>query len=59
MQIYLLIDDDGFRVSVEKASVNRNRICALADEYNGADELGPYYVEEIELEDFKVKELGK
>lgn len=52
MKIYLLIFDDGFDRTVERASCDGNKLNQMADEYNGLDViLGPYFVIDIELED--------
>jgi hypothetical protein len=49
MKIFILYND--FDYVIERASCNGARMQALADEFNGVGDLGPYVVIPIELED--------
>ena len=49
MQIYILYND--FDYVIERASCDSQKLQEIAKAYNGEEDLGPYYVIPIELED--------
>lgn len=49
MQIYILYND--FDYAIERASCDSQKLQEIAKAYNGEEDLGPYYVIPIELED--------
>jgi hypothetical protein len=51
MEIYILYNDFDYRV--ERASCDGKKLQEMADAYNGEDNLGPYCVISLELEDFE------